>query len=223
MYDTYDEHGQDQEKTGAFILIVCSCLAAVLVIAGLAYAAGASKRHEAALLAANCEPTLFISGLPCTTQQMMLSQYEAIVTPPSKLLNADMTAYTVNEGRHILAAEAALTAEMETEQAFDNSLNAMTFTPQNRARALALITTNASTGVPASAVTLTPQITVIADAVISADQALEKVTGEQAKSTTLAQMRSFNQRVEAASAAVGAEMKLMLKALDTPPTAAQED
>jgi hypothetical protein len=221
MYDTYDDYGQEQEKTGGVILMACSCLAAVLVIAGLIYAAGTNTRHQAAVLAADCEPSLFISGLPCTTQQMMVSRYDSILTPASKLLNADMAAYNVNEGRHILAAEAALTAEVETEQAFDNSLGGITFTPQNRASALSLITLNAGTGVPSAAVTLTPQITVIANALINADQALEKVTAEQAKSTTLAQMRSFNQRVQVANAAVGTEMKLLVKALNAPLTAAQ--
>jgi len=48
------------------------------------------------------------------------------------------------------------------------------------------------------------------------------LTAEQARSSSLTQLRSFNHRVEVASAAVQTEMKLTLKALDTPPTVKQE-
>jgi hypothetical protein len=50
-----------------------------------------------------------------------------------------MAAYVVNERRHLAAAEADLSAEVVTEQAFDKSLAAVAFTPQNRATADALI------------------------------------------------------------------------------------
>ncbi len=222
--ETYAE-GQDQTRAGRAILMVTGLVAAVLVIAGLAYFTGASGRHKAALAAADCEPSLFITGLPCTTQQMVLGLYDGIVTPASKQLNADMAAYRASDRRNLVAAEADLAEEVATEQALDNSLAAVTFTPQHRAAALALITSvtsNANTGVPLAAVTFTPQTTVMADALIQANQALAKLTAEQARSSSLRQLRSFNHRIQVADAAVQTDMKLLREALATPPTASQE-
>jgi hypothetical protein len=215
----YAAGGEPDTTVGGVIITAISILSAILVFAGLIYATGTGGRHKAAVLAAGCEPSLFISGLPCTTQQMVISQYEAIVNPAGNQLTADTAAYTANERQHLAAAEAALTAEVATEQALGNSLAAMTFTPQNRARALALITNASSTGnqnVPPAAITFTPQITVMADALIQADQALVKLTAEQARSSTLTQLRSFNHRARVASAAVQTEVKLILKALYSP-------
>jgi len=224
MSETYSNRRHERTTAGGVILVASSVLAAFLVTAGLIYAVGASGRHKAALAAAGCEPSLFISGLPCTTQQMLISQYEGIVTPASKQLTADMAAYHANERHNLVAAEAALTAELATEQALDNSLAAVTFTPQNRAKANALITNAESNGnpVPLAAVTFTPQITVIADALVQANQALATLIAEQARSSSLRQLRSFNHRVQVASAAVQADMKLLAKAVAAPLTANQE-
>jgi hypothetical protein len=212
---------QEQTGAGRVILMVSSSLAALLVIAGLIYATGTGARHKAAVAAAGCEPSLFISGMPCTTEQMMASRYEAIVTPATQQLNTEMAAYAVNERRDLAAAEADLSAEVVTEQAFDNSLAATTFTPQNRAAAAALIqnATSSGTPVPLAAAILTPQVTAIAEALIQADQALVTLLAEQARSASLTQLRSFNHRVQVASAAVQTEMKLIAKALDSPPPA----
>jgi hypothetical protein len=221
---TYAKGGEERTKAGIVILIVAGFVAAVLVIAGLVYATGTSARHKAALAAAGCEPSLFITGLPCTTQQMVLSQYEAIVTPASKQLQAGMAAYRANERRNLVGAEAALTAELATEQALDNSLAAVAFTPQNRATAVALITTATSTGnpVPSAAVIFTPQMTVVADALVQADQALATLIAEQVRSSSLRQLRSFSHRVQVAGALVQTDIKLLRKAVGRPPTAAQE-
>ena len=216
--ETYGMGSQEQTAAGRVILMVSSFLAALLVIAGLIYATGTGARHKAAVAAAGCEPSLFISGLPCTTEQMMASRYEAIVTPATQHLNTEIAAYAVNERRDLAAAEADLSAEVVTEQAFDNSLAATTFTPQNRAAAEALIqnATSSGTPVPLAAAILTPQVTVIADALIQANQARATLLAEQARSPSLIQLRSFNRRVQVASAAVQTEMKLIAKALDAP-------
>jgi hypothetical protein len=218
MSQTYATGGQDDTAAGKVILIVASCLATILVIAGLIYAVGASARHQAALAAAGCEPSLFITGLPCTTQQMLIGQYEGIVSPASRQLNADMAAYRASERHSLVAAEAALTAEVATEQAVGDSLAAATFTPQNQATALALITSAASGGnpVPMAAVMFTPQATVVANALIQAEQALAQLTARQARSSSLTQMQSFNHRVQVARAAVTTDMNLVRKALDSP-------
>jgi len=221
MSETYAGGAQEQTTAGLVILMISSALAALLVIAGLIYATGASQRHRAAMAAAGCEPSLFISGFSCTTEQMMASQYKTIATPATQQLNAEMAAYTVNERRNLAAAEADLSSEVATEQAFDNSLAAMTFTPQNRATADALIQNATSNGnpVPSAASLFTPQATAIADALIQADQARATLLAEQARSSSLRQLRSFNHRVQVANAAVQTEMKLLLQAVDSPPQA----
>jgi hypothetical protein len=130
-----------------------------------------------------------------------------------------MAAYRANEADDLAAAEAALTAQVATEQALDNSLGAVTFTPQNRAAALALITNATSNGgstVPAAAITFTPQITAVADQLVRASQALAGLTTEQARATTLTALRSFNHRVQAAAATVQADIKLLHNAVDAP-------
>jgi hypothetical protein len=219
MSQTYAPAGRDETRTGAVILIASSALAGLLVLLALVYATGTGQRHIAAMAAAGCEPALFISGLPCTTQPMMAAAYDRIVPPASRQLDDQVAAYRANEGNDLAAAEAALTAQVATEQALDNSLGAVAFTPQNRAAALALITNATSNGastVPAAAVTFTPQITVVADQLVRASQALATLTTEQARATTLTALRSFNHRVQAAAATVQADIKLLHNAVNAP-------
>jgi hypothetical protein len=182
--------GQGQTTAGAVILMVSSALAALLVIAGLVYATGTGQRHQAALEAAGCEPGLSPSGLQCTTQHMLTSQYLAILTPASQQVNADMAAYTASERHDLAAAEAALAAEVTSQKAFGTSLAGIEFPPA---------------------------VTPIAKALVRADQALVKLIAAQARSSTLTGLRSFNHRVQVARAAVQTGMKLMLKALHSPP------
>jgi hypothetical protein len=190
MSQAYAAGGREDTTAGKVILMVSSCLAVLLVIAGLIYAMGTGERHQAALAAAGCEPGLSPSGLPCTTVQMLASQYMTIMTPASQQLNADVAAYTANERHHLAAAEAALTAEVMTENAFDTSLANIEFPPA---------------------------IVPIARALVRADQARAKLIAEQVRSSSLTRLRSFNQRVRVANATVQTEMKLILKALRSPP------
>ncbi len=215
---------EDNTRTGKVILMFVSGLSSILVILGLYYATGAGARHKVALAAADCEPAPYVSGLPCITRQMDIARYEAIVTPSGKLLNADAAAYQVNERHNLVAAQAALTAAASAEQALDSTLATVTDTAQNRARFVALNTSAASNGtpVPAAATVFTPQMTVIANTVMRDLQTLAKLTTEQARSTSLTQMRSFNGRVAAATIATQAELKLLRTPLDTPPTVSQE-
>jgi hypothetical protein len=187
----------DQEDTtiGGVIVIAMSILAAVLVIAGLAYATGTGARHKAALAAAECEPNLSPSGLQCTTVQMLTSQYTAIVNPAMQQLTTDAAAYTANDRRHLAAAESALTAIVAVEHALDTKLTRFPFPP---------------------AVAPTAKV------LVQASQAVATLTAEQARSHSLTQLLSFNPRVDAASATVQTEMTLLRKALAVAPTASQE-
>lgn len=192
MTETYASGVRGQRTPGGIILLVTSSLAALLVIAGVIYAMGTGGRHEAALAAAGCEPGLSPSGLPCTTAPMLTSRYNAIMTVASQELKAGEAAYTASEWDHLDAAEAALTAEVASEHAFDTSLAGVAFPPA---------------------------VAPIARALIQADQARATLTAEQARSSSLPRMRSFNHRVQVASAAVQAEMESIRQTLDSPPPA----
>lgn len=217
MNQTYSRGGRDDTAVGGIILTMAASVSAILLLLGLIYAVGSTQRHDAEMTAFGCEPSVYISGLPCTTEQMLASDYQVIVGPATKQMKTDQAAYVIAEGHNLTAAEAVLIAEVATEQALDGNLAMATFTPQNRARALALITSNAGGTLPLAAVTFTPQITVIADALIKANQARVTLTAEQARATSLEEMRSYNRRVNAATAAVHTEMTLLLKAIEIPP------
>ena len=217
MNQTHARGGRDDTAVGGIIVTMAASVSAVLLLLGLIYAAGSTQRHDVEMTAFGCEPSVYISGLPCTTEQMLASDYQAIADPATRQLNTDLAAYAIAEDHNLTAAEAVLTAEVATEQSLDNNLAAATFTPQNRARTLALITSNAGGTLPLAAVTFTPQITVIADALIKANQARVTLTTEQARATSLKKMRAYNQRVDAASAVVRTEMTLLLKAIEVPP------
>jgi hypothetical protein len=189
MSETYAPGTRDDTAVGKVILIVAAALSALLVIAGLIYATGSGQRNQAGLVAADCEPGLSPSGLQCTTVQMLTSQYMAAVTPAGQQLNVDVAAYTANESRDLAAAEAALTAEVAAEHAFDANLAAMQFPPA-----------------------VTPMV----QNLMQADQARASMTAEQARSSSLGKLRSFNARVKAMNAPVSKEMKLVLAAIESP-------
>jgi len=189
MTQTHATAGLRQETAGRIILMVAASVAGLLVIAGLVYAIGTGARDQAALTVAGCEPGLSSDAQTCTTQPMLAAQYRAVLTPASQQITVEVAAYTANEEHHLAAAEAALTAEVATEQAFDTSLAGITFPPA---------------------------ITPIAQALIRADQAQAKLVAVQARSSTLTRMQSLNARVQAADAAVRTELTLLLKAVDAP-------
>jgi hypothetical protein len=194
MSETYAAGGQE-DTAGGVILVAISILSAVLVIAGLAYATGTGARHKAALAAAECEPNLSPSGLQCTTVPMLTSDYTAIMNPAMQQLNTDAAAYTASQRRHLAPAESALTAIVAAEHALDTRLASFPFPPA---------------------------VAPAAKALIQANQALATLTAQQARSSSLTQLQSFNRRVDAASAAVQTDMTLVRKALAVPPTATQE-
>jgi hypothetical protein len=181
--------GGRPETAGQVILLVTGAVAALLVIAGLVYAAGTGGRSQATLAAAGCEPGLSSDAQACTTQPMLAREYTSVITPAGRQLNVEAAAYTASEGHDLAAAEDALTAEVTTEQALGTSLASITFPPA-----------------------MTP----VVQTLIRANQARAKLTARQARSSSLATMRSFNPRVQAADGAVRAEMRLLLTAVDTP-------
>jgi len=195
MSETYTRGIYDEARTGGVMLFAISFLAGVLVIAGLIYATGTGQRHKAALAAAGCEPNLSPSGLQCTTYQVLTKRYLSITAPASQQLKTDESAYTASEWHHLAAAEAALRAEVTSETTLEANL----------------------TGFPFS-----PAIAAMAKALIQADRACAALTAEQARSSSLAELRSFNERVQVAGAVVQTDLKLLGKAVDTPPAVNQE-
>ena len=171
------------------MIMISSCLSALLLIAAIIYALGIGGRERAALAAAGCEPTLTPSMQPCTTQPILASQYLAVITPATQQLNTDAAAYAASEGDHLAVAEAALKAEVTSERALDASLTAFAFPPA---------------------------IAPLARGLIRANQARATLTAEQARSSSLTRMRSFNHQVQLADAAVQTEMKLVRTAVGAP-------
>jgi hypothetical protein len=193
--ETYAQGGYEQRSRDGVIVAAISILSAVLVIAGLGYALGTSARHKAALAAAFCEPNLSPSGLQCTTVGMLISQYDATTVPVTRQLATDLTAYAANDRRNFAAAQAALTAAATSETQLYKGLAAFPFPPA---------------------------VSTVASALVRDAHALALLTGEQARSTSLAQMRSFNGRVQSISTVVQAELALTRKTLNRQPTASQE-
>jgi len=197
MSETYARRSQEPASTGGFILATISLLSAILVIAALVYATGIGARRKALLAAGDCAPvaSLVVTGLDCTTEQQLAGQYTKITTPAIQQLNADVAAYVANEGHDLAAAESALKAEVASADAFDASLARFPFPPA---------------------------VAPAAKALIQAIHVRVGVTIEQARSSSLARLRSFNDRVNRADTAIQTEMKLVRKALDARPTASQE-
>jgi hypothetical protein len=180
---------------GGFIIVTISVLSAVLVLAGVAYAASTGARHQAALAAARCEPNLSPSGLQCTTVAMLVSRFSALTSPVTQQLHTDVAAYAASQRRHLAAAEAALTAEVTVEKAFGQSLARFPFPPAVAALARTLEQDN---------------------------QGRLKLTAEQAQAPSLRLMRSLNRRVRSAAVAEAAQMSRVGQALTIAPTAGQE-
>jgi hypothetical protein len=190
MSETYARGRQEHTGGGGFLIVVFSLLAAVLVLAALIYAAGIPARHRAALAQAGCEPSLSPAGVQCTTAQMLNRRFLAIMIPARQQLSADQAAYNVDvRRRNVAAAQIALMSEVTSEHTFDASLARITFTPA---------------------------ITAIAKALIRANEARATLTAKQAQSTSLAQLRSFNRRVNVAAVAVQKDVKLIRGALASP-------
>lgn len=179
----------DETTTGRVIVMVSSAVATVLLIAAVIYATGIGARHRGALAAAGCEPNLSPSGLPCTTAPMLTRRYLAIVTPATQQLDADVADYAANETGNLAAARAALTAEVTSDDALGSDLTGIAFPPAVAPMARVLARDN---------------------------QARAQLAAEQARSSSLAQLRSFDHRVQVANATAQAEIQLVLRALRSP-------
>jgi hypothetical protein len=180
---------------GSVILAIVSSLSAFLVLLGLVYAAGTVGRHQQALANGGCEPNLSPNGLQCTTVWMLNGRWTALTTTAFQQLNTDVAAYRASEFRNLSAAEASLTAEVTTAKALDKKLGTFPFPPAVAPRG---------------------------DALIHALQARINLMAEQAKSSSLVRLRSFNAKIDADGAVIQKDVNLVHAVLIKRPTAAQE-
>jgi hypothetical protein len=182
-------------RSGGVILAVLATLSSVLVILGLYYATGATARHKAAMAAAGCEPNLMSVNVGCTTVQMLVSQYNSVTNPAVEQLNADVAAYTAAERHNLSAAEMAVRAEVATADVLVQGLSRIPFPPF---------------AAPDAKVT------------IRAIQARVKLMTEQARSSSLVQLRSFDSRIDTVGAAIQTDLKHLSTAVQHHPTPSQE-
>ena len=117
------------------------------------------------------------------------SLYTNVAGPADRLLAADLSAYGVNRRRNLAAAKLDLSNEVRTQTAFDNQLGTITFPPAPDPHA---------------------------DQLITADAQRIKLIKLQLQATSLRKLRAFDARVEAASAAVDAQIKIMRADLGLP-------
>jgi hypothetical protein len=191
----YAKGGQKSTRAGGVIITSVALLSTFLVLWGLYYATGTGERHKVALAAAGCEPNLLSVNVGCTTVWMLERQWTKLTTSDLQQLNTDVADYNANERHSLAAAEAALRAEVTSANAFGTSLAKFPFPPV---------------------------VAPMAKALIQAIHARVKLTVEQTRSSSLARLRSFNDPVKRAGAAIQADMKLVRKALFTRPTVNQE-
>jgi hypothetical protein len=192
----YSDGGQKSTRAGGVILAVLATLSSILVILGLYYATGTTARHKAAMAAAGCEPNLMNTNVGCTTVQMLVGQYTSITNPAIQQLNADVAAYTAAVDRHNLGgAEMALRAEVATADALAKNLGRIPFPPF-----------------------AAPE----AKVAIAAIRARVKLMTEQARSSSMAQLRSFNGQIDAVGTTIQTDLKRLNTAVRHHPTPSQE-
>jgi hypothetical protein len=127
---------------------------------------------------------------PAPKPSASAARYLAIANAADRSLGISNDAYKKNELGDLAAAESDLRAEVATESKFDAQLARIPFPPSVAPRARALIATNQQRGA---------------------------LTARQERSTSLAQLRSFDALHQAADAAVEVQVRLLRQALHLPP------
>ena len=115
--------------------------------------------------------------------------YTNVAGPADRLLAADISAYGVNRARNLAAAKLDLSNEVKTETSFDNQLGSITFPPAADPHA---------------------------DDLTAADAKRIKLIELQLKAPSLKKLQALDSQVEAASAAVDAQVTIMRADLGLP-------
>lgn len=124
------------------------------------------------------------------------SLYSNLADPADRSLAAEMQAYAVaaSQPHHLAAAKLDLSNEVKTETSFDNQLGEITFPPAPDPHA---------------------------DTLTALDAKRIKLIKLQLQATSLRKLRAFDSRVQAASAAVEAQVKIMRQDLGLPPVSGE--
>lgn len=125
--------------------------------------------------------------------RLLQANYTSIADPSDQALGAEVTAYTKNEHSSLPAARKALQKEVTTEVAFNKQLAELPFTPD---------------------------IAVISDRLIQANQKRSQLIQQQAHAPTLARMRAMDRAHQAADAVVETQVRALRTALGLPPPSA---
>ena len=118
------------------------------------------------------------------------ARYQSIASAANHRLEVANDAYKKDELSTLAAARADLRSEVATETSFDEQLAQIPFPLSDSSIVRALILANQQRGA---------------------------LTARQARSTSLAQLRSFDARHEATDAAVEVQVRLLRRALHLPP------
>ncbi len=117
------------------------------------------------------------------------SLYSNLAGPADRALAAEFQAYGVNRNRNLAAAKLDLSDEVKAETSFDSQLGQITFPPAADPHA---------------------------DQLTAADAKRIKLIKLQLKATSLRKLRALDSQVEAASAAVDAQVTIMRADLGLP-------
>jgi hypothetical protein len=162
---------------------------AVVLFASVLLAAGCAGSHPAQT-AAPAPHVRTASTVSAAQLHALAERYLAIAEPANERLDHEVDGYEDNSRHNLSAAEADLRAQAATEHEFDRQLSRIPFP------------------LPIAA---------MAQALIGANQIRIGLTGQQTRSSSLAQLRSFDHRHHAADAAVETQVRIIRQALGLPP------
>ena len=182
-------------RRGATGLLLAAVLAAALGLAGCGSSAGTAAPSGSA----QSSPVPSSSATPSSGASVsaaglraLAARYLAIARPANRQLDHAVDGFEDEQHDDVAKATADLRAEVVTERRFDRQLAAIHFPPA---------------------------IAGIAAALIQANHARIRLTLQEARSASAAELKKFKRRHAAADAAVEVQVKALRKALGLPPPA----
>lgn len=134
---------------------------------------------------------IYYSGSSART----VSNYTTLASPIDQALNAEMNSYSKDLDHNLAAAKSDLSREVQTETSFDTVLATVGFQTTDEQNTEA--------------------------ALLQADTARITLLDKQAKASSFTQMQSYDARVQTASAAVAAQVKVLRQELGLPAVSGQ--
>lgn len=134
---------------------------------------------------------IYYSGSSART----VSNYTTLASPIDQALTAEMSSYSKDLDHNLAAAKSDLSREVQTETSFDTVLATVGFQTTDEQNTEA--------------------------ALLQADPARISLLDKQAKASSFTQMQSYDARVQTASAAVAAQVKVLRQELGLPAVSGQ--